>query len=449
MLQNYFRTLYTLTPIIDQASLQSYFSNPQTSSAAEQENYTFYLILSVCAYYTTAFPRRFDEYQALDPTFEARSCREFLHGCETFILSQRPVEYFEVSTHEKCVTAYFLALSFGLVGLPGRAFWYIGEMKFHIQRLGYWVPSMYKGLDEVQSGLAKRMYWLYVVTEIHEQLGLDEQKTDWEPMPSERLFKRRDFAFLHSMQTTTASTADESPDADLVSTGLSYLVKIYLTFVSPHPDHLRLMYNNVTNGNTNRPQTPDARGSPVSTIYDTMQSHLEHALDGAPQHLQWTWARNPAPPPSSEYQSAATAAPLNTPFIHAGALRANLHVSRIWAMSAIFERSVIARREAHPFSKYDPETWETRIRIGEELLAFIESADTSSFEVNAPSITSKIRRIAASLLLSDATIEIPADLGRRVRDVLHRILVFLADLNRFSLQDTQFSEGIERLARYP
>jgi hypothetical protein len=63
--------------------------------------------------------------------------------------------------------------------------------------------------------------------------------------------------------------------------------------------------------------------------------------------------------------------------------------------------------------------------------------------------TSKIRRIAASLLLSDETINIAADLARRVRDVLHRILIFLADLNRFSLQDTQFSEGIEKLARHP
>jgi hypothetical protein len=53
------------------------------------------------------------------------------------------------------------------------------------------------------------------------------------------------------------------------------------------------------------------------------------------------------------------------------------------------------------------------------------------------------------LLLSDATIEIPADLGRRVRNILHRILIFLADLNRFSLQDTQFSEGMEKLARHP
>jgi hypothetical protein len=163
--------LYTLTPIIDKVSLQSYFSNPQISSTSEHERYTFCLVLSVCAYYTTAFPRRFDEYQAHDPTFEGRSCREFLHGCETFILSQRPVEYFEVSTHEKCVTAYFLALSFGLIGLPGRAFWYIGEMKFHIQRLGYGVPSMHEGLDDVQSVLAKRMYWLYVVTEMYVYAG--------------------------------------------------------------------------------------------------------------------------------------------------------------------------------------------------------------------------------------------------------------------------------------
>jgi hypothetical protein len=211
-----------------------------------------------------------------------------------------------------------------------------------------------------------------------------------------------------------------------------------------------------------------------------MQSHLERALDGAPQYLQWTWTSTQNPSPLAESQSAVAAAPFNSPFNHTGAVRANLHVSRIWAKSAMFERSVIAQTESHPSSEYNAETWETRIRIGEELLAFIESADTPSFEVNAPSIvssqpssrrilprgprnntvmltaifllgkqTSKIRRIAASLLLSDATIEIPADLGRRVRNILHRILIFLADLNRFSLQDTQFSEGMEKLARRP
>jgi hypothetical protein len=159
--------LYTLTPIIDKVSLQSYFSNPQISSTSEHERYTFYLVLSVCAYYTTAFPRRFDEYQAHDPAFEPRSCREFLHGCERHILSQRPIEYFEISTHEKCITAYFLALSFGLIGLPGRAFWYIAEAKYHIRRLGYDSQTMYAELDDVDAELAKRTYWLYVVTEMY------------------------------------------------------------------------------------------------------------------------------------------------------------------------------------------------------------------------------------------------------------------------------------------
>ncbi|KAL3483527.1 hypothetical protein BJX62DRAFT_79304 [Aspergillus germanicus] len=445
MLQNYFRTLYTLTPIIDQTSLQSYFSNPQTSSATKQEKHTFCLVLSVCAYYTTAFPRRFDEYRAHDPTFEARSCREFLHRCETFILSQRPVEYFEVSMHEKCVIAYFLALSFGLIGLPGRAFWYIAEAKYHIRRLGYDSQSRYAELDDIQSELAKRMYWLYVVTEIHEHLGLEEQNTEWEPLPSDRLFRRRDFAFLYSMQTKTKTSSTTNPPtdaSDLVSTGLSYLVKIYLTFVSPHPFQAQSIHSITDATDTDRLHTHDAGTSP-STIYDIMQRHLEHALDGAPQDLQWAW--NSTIPSERHNAPAAVSASFN----HAGAVRANLHVSRIWAKSAIFERSVIAQTESHSSAEYDPETWETRIRIGEELLAFIESADTSSFEVNAPSITSKIRRIAASLLLSEPTIEIPAELGRRVRDLLHRILVFLADLNRFSLQDTQFSEGIEKLARHP
>jgi hypothetical protein len=58
--------------------------------------------------------------------------------------------------------------------------------------------------------------------------------------------------------------------------------------------------------------------------------------------------------------------------------------------------------------------------------------------------TAKIRRIAAPLLLSDATVKIPADLVQRVTDALDRILFFLADLNRLSLRDTQFSEGIEK-----
>jgi hypothetical protein len=217
----------------------------------------------------------------------------------------------------------------------------------------------------------------------HEHLGLDEQKTDWEPIPCERLFKPRDFAFLDSMQTTTASTANESTDVDLVSTGLSYLVKIYLTFVSPHPAELHLMYNITTGApDTHRPETLDARRSPLLKVYDTLQTYLAYALDGAPQYLQWTWNSTL---PSEQHNTAAA---VGASFNHAGALRANLYVSRIWAKSAIFERSVIARREAHPSSEYDAETWETRIRIGEELLAFIESADTASFEVNAPSIVS-------------------------------------------------------------
>ncbi|KAL4867187.1 hypothetical protein BDV12DRAFT_123100 [Aspergillus spectabilis] len=442
MLQNYFRILYTLTPIVDQTSLQSYFSETHTRSIPEPDKFS--LVLSLCAYYTTVFPRRFDESQTHDPTFQSRSCREFLHGCEAFILSKRPVEYFRISTHDKCVTAYFLALSSGLVGLADKAYSYLCEMKYHIQRLGYHSLSGYGGLDEVQSELAKRMYWLYVVAVIHEHVGLDEQKTDWEPFPPEKLFNQRDFPFLYSMPTT--AVLNTAADTDLVSTALRYLAKIYLTFVDPHAIHPKSVYSISDTMDPLYSSRMGDRIRPGSTVYDTMQSRLDHALDGAA--------------PCLGQDSSPFTSPVRTSLEHddhrrssrVGAICVNLQVTRIWAKSIIFERSVIARRATGCFSAEDEvETWQTRIGIGEELLAFFDSADSPSFEINAPSITSKIRRIAARLLLSDAipNIDIPADVTMRVTDVLHRILVFLADLNRFSMQDTQFSEGIERKLSHP
>ncbi|KAL4879543.1 hypothetical protein BJY04DRAFT_220137 [Aspergillus karnatakaensis] len=120
ILQSFFLTIYPITPVVCPASLEAYFSNPDSCSVPEPE--AFSLVLSICAYYIVTFPRKFHDYKAQDCNLRPSSCREFLQECEEFIQSLRPREYFEIGSHAKCLTAYYMTLAAGLIGLPGRAY---------------------------------------------------------------------------------------------------------------------------------------------------------------------------------------------------------------------------------------------------------------------------------------------------------------------------------------
>ncbi|KAL2841029.1 hypothetical protein BJY01DRAFT_217939 [Aspergillus pseudoustus] len=413
LLNDYFLTLYTITPIIDRTPFQSYFSHPEACHVAEPE--AFALALSVCAYYTSTYPRKFSDYQSHDLTLRLLSHRDFLYKCASFILSLRRLEYFEISTLEKCVTCYFMALTMGAIGLTGRAWLHIMETKYHIQQLGYDSPLVYRGLSAVQSELAKRTYWLYVVAELHEHVGLGEEHALWEPLPPGGLFRQEDFTFLTSLHHVTGTNPQED---GLVSTGLRYLIKLYMNFM--RPDDVA--------------ECDETSSS--SNVYELMRFRVEHALDDVPRALAFYRDCN------SHYSTPNRGERDENGFNRASVVRVNLQVTRIWAKSLIFERLVLSKQELDLSFAHSAAVLATRIEIGEELLAFTETADMLSFEANSPSITYKIRRVATPLLRQCSGGQ--QSLATHASEVLRKILSFLGDLNRFSLQDSQYLEGIEK-----
>ncbi|KAL3457557.1 hypothetical protein BJX64DRAFT_268684 [Aspergillus heterothallicus] len=429
LLKEYFQTLYSITPIIDRSSFQSYFSEPDSCGVAEPE--AFALALSACAYYTATYPRKFIDYQTQDASLSQLSCRKFLFSCEKFLLSLRPLEYFEISTHEKCVTGYFMALTTGAIGLSGRARLHIMETKYHIQQLGYDSPRSYRGLSAVQAEVARRTYWLYVVTVLHEHVGYEEENALWEPFSSDGLFRQDDFEFLSSVHPVREIDFHEG--ANLVSTGLRFLIKVFLNFLRPDAVDCPASPGATLLG----PPSPATSDQSIlhTNPYEIMLTRIKHSLDDVPPSLAFY----------SEYHlpSFTDRGEMNAhSFNRAGTIRVNLQVSRIWAMSLIFERLVLSKQDTSPLLAQSAGTLVTRIQIVEELLAFIENADMPSFEANSPSITYKVRQIARPLLNPAPNVE--QSLADHALEVLRKILTFLADLNRFSLQDTQYLEGIEK-----
>ncbi|KAL4879544.1 hypothetical protein BJY04DRAFT_220138 [Aspergillus karnatakaensis] len=265
-------------------------------------------------------------------------------------------------------------------------------------------------------------------------MGFNGENPRWEPISPDGLIRQEEFMAFRSGVIMQEGS-------DLITAALGCLMRIYLVFVQPRPFATDIIPGTATHLLQPEHIQPDVESIP-SDIYDMMLPQASQTLDNAPQLFQFhPNASHPnASHPNASHPNAShpNASHPNASHTYGDSTRPdNAHFDSIPALRANLQKERDPSCISHKRIAWTVE----RIRIGEELLAFIQSSNIEAFEANGLSITVKVRRVAESLLLRDE--DIPDDLASRASLILHELLVFLADMNRFSLQDTQALGGVE------
>jgi hypothetical protein len=391
IIQDYLDRLYCLTPLLHKQAFQSDLENGR----AETDPLFFSFAFSLCTWVCTMLPVRFKAFQdAPDGVFRYSSINEMVEQCEHAVLALRGQAYFErLEVLHPCIS-FTLAQSLRTVGLPGRSRIYHAEMHEAIIGLGAHDCSAYEFLNERECQVLKKVFWLDVFVQIHLRLGWAKPRP-WLPVPDTMLFNVDDLGGLLPLPLDDEDIGERivggSGSTTAIVDGFLGIIEVFLCFVAlsdaslvdvggvfPRPtragsDHGRRSYT-ATQGSV-----------------DALQSMFQRVLsiDERMPRVMALWLE-----PTCDLSSF-------TPLV-AGQLmsmRANIHVTRLWARYLIFDRLVTLQAEQHPDAGINKELIITEHEaVCEQLLQFLHNVNVRSLESNGMPISFKIRQVAALLL---------------------------------------------------
>ena len=225
--------------------------------------------------------------------------------------------------------------------------------------------------------------------------------------------------------------------------GFNSLIRIYMCFIALPDDATTKtkLYRAYSNESPNDARNQSLRD--VSEALRRMFERVRYVLDTISSRLA-PWQHGSAEGSSNN----ATNDDAQTKSDQLESIRANLHVTQLWARSLIFERLSTATTTSSSNSN-ELNLWSERENSCEQLLHILYNMKRKSLEPNGISLTLKIRQVAAPLL--DCPFEEHTSISRRARLYIEKFMELLTLMDKYSFQDTQMVawNAFERQARWP
>ncbi|KIW13985.1 hypothetical protein PV08_06766 [Exophiala spinifera] len=437
IVQDYVHLLFPLIPVVHLPSFQTDVVN----NRADSDTVFRSLLLGICTLVVCQLPRRFLDYKNEQWFSTFSSPYDFALHSEKFINSYRLPDYFESASVEKCAIAYLLAMSFYHVGLSGRATLYWGEVSLFLSFLGADEPRSYSAVNLIEAQLRKKLFWLYVIGKVHQRLDRPDEgveNSNWAPLPDHMLFNSDDLAALMPLEVDdeylfSDHIVPQPPDHVSLVAGFNCAVKVFLGFVDLPLEELG---------------SPSRSRGVIDTLRKMYQRTI-HLLDDVPPQLSgWrTGYVHGAESPNGHDPSN------NLRHRQLESLRANIHVTSLWARSRIFERlhglTSTSTTDDSEFYRIQHNLWSERQYSCERLLHVLYNIRQQNLEPNGRSLLFKIRQVAAPLL--NCAFEDHTTISPRARIYIERFVELLAQLDKYSFHDTQIVvwRNLESQRRHP
>lgn len=255
----------------------------------------------------------------------------------------------------------------------------------------------------------------------------------WLPIPDQMLFDSNDMTALMPLDLDdeyifSGYTYPQPPDQVPLVSGFNCLVRIFLGFVALPADHL---------------PSRSLQGvqhcellSPTQRLYHTlcnMYERASHVLDDVPANLSgWHGGYG------NDDQSQADAdVSLSLRYRQLESMRANIHVTSLWARSRIFERlhALTSASTSDQLHQIQTALWIERQEHCERLFYVLYSVTQQNLEPNGIGLSFKIRQVAAPLL--SCPFEEHTNISQRARIYIEGFVNLLTLLDKYSFQDTQ------------
>ncbi|KPI37699.1 uncharacterized protein AB675_216 [Cyphellophora attinorum] len=304
---------------------------------------------------------------------------------------------FEQPTNLHCSIAFTLYQSTAVVGLMGRARIFGAELDALMQALAASTPGSYDSLSLPDQQVRKKLFWLNFFIRTHARLGdLASHHLDWLPIPDTMFYDPATLDAILPLPVDDEYIKDDTvlpqpSDYVGITAGFLGIIRIFLCFVAPMAGNPRGRVINAVEGieYVSSVETPRQRvDRKASDDLQDMLLRIHRVADHMPRPLA-LWL-DPNFQPAEVQQALAD---------QLASMRANIHVTRLWARYLIFDR-LVAVQEA----LYGKAVTNRSLIISEheaicdDLLQFLASVTIRNLESNGVTISFKIRQVAALLL---------------------------------------------------
>ena len=436
IIQDYLTRIYSLSPLVHKPT----FAEDLASDRASRDPDFLAFLFALTSMTLVMLPARFLYYRNQYPTFPYSDVIQLISRCQESITSTRRQKWFEKPNHETAAISFMLAYTHNNVGMIGQASIYASELDAMMKKTGAQHAQRYKTLDNIQTQLLKKLWWMTFIWSVHDRLGnfLDDQYR-WLPIPDTMCFDSRDLEQLLPVELDDEYIFphhyEQHPNDKIpLCAGFNGIIRVYLCFVAlPQQDQHR----------QNSAGYRVSGRSDVHILYE-MFDRICEVPSALPQALRITEESSPDQSP-------------NPTAIELDANKANIHVTQLWARYLIFDRLVSMQREdsEERLNQEEVDALASLVRseheaICDQLLQFLSSVNLHSLESNGPSISFKIRQVASLLLDYQATPghehsgsnhkdswQSQRGLAERAQSYISQFLDLLTRLDNATFQDSQ------------
>lgn len=449
ILQDYSDRLYCLTPLLHKPS----FQQDLTSNRAESDPLFFSFVFSLVAWVCSMLPARFEHYRILGNYFPYGTVSDLVERCETAVSQRRRGGYLEHPTTLHCCIAFSLYHSLSAVGLAGRARIYCAELDALMKMLGANDPATFVDLSPPDAQVRKKVFWLNFFVQVHSRLGNEiGRHLNWLPVPDTMFF---DPACVESLLPIAVDDEYILQDRLLpqpvqrisITAGFIGIIRIFLCFVAPSARSGEVIdlavgrQNNVFPRNTRQIVDRNA----YCDLQD-MLSRIHKVADIMPAAFGLGYG-------------ACLDFGLGNQVVadQFASMRANIHVTQMWARYLIFDRLVALQEAVYGAGALDRALIISEHEaICDNLLHFLNRVAIRDLESNGVPISFKIRQVAALLFEYSQSTSIANEaneseplcssspqteqrhtLTKRADALIAKFLDLLTRMDRETMQDSQ------------
>ncbi|KAH7128544.1 hypothetical protein B0J11DRAFT_273589 [Dendryphion nanum] len=395
ILDDYVHLVYPFIPVIHCPT----FAEDRLAQRHLHDEVFLGFIMCICATVVAVNPKRIQDYHLIDPDFDFANRTEFVERVHLLVTRLKRPDYHDHLTYEKWGIAYLISVCYAYLGIGVRHRVAESESEAIAKDMGFHRKPFYEGIDNIRAQLFKKAFWLIFTN--HAQSRTNE--VSWDTLVDRCAYQTVDATSLIPIEVddefiTKESIATQPVNRPALTVAFNALRKVLNCLVSVIRDYSIPILTS-THDSALPGEILGTCGcgnaiklAPLEDVLHSRLRQLKYILDYLPSELSpWPDRRNDTTSPISD----------NTRFQQYEIVRADVHVTHLWAQHLLLERlTFLCQTEnGRCCNKMNLEqVWNMKEEVSRQLLHLLKSISPIHLQANGPSIGFKVRQVVSGLL---------------------------------------------------
>lgn len=399
LMQDYMAIIYPLVPVVHRPTFRNDLRNQRHMHDEVFKSFC----LAICALVLGILPRKFDQYRQIDGSLAFANRKAAVTTIHSLILKNRPVDYFDTITLEKWAISYMIGTTSAHLQLRTRARVQFGETDTLCTELGLNRIASYTCLDLIQTQLRKKAFWLTFTTYSSVSFNTEtvsrilttashvrSHEIHWDSFSDRFIFETADADALMPLDVDDEYiTAEQVYPQPLGQTSLTagfnalnYINNCMVTIIRDPAIPLLSCVEPVDDSKLVLETCACGRHVQAASLSSLVQARLEktrYVLNYLPVELR-PWPNLSVTSPEKPSEDTVSYSQFES-------MKANIHVTHLWAQSLMLERLTACHPTASSGSTTEDDArsqwiWAMREDICRQLLHLLNNISQANLEPN-------------------------------------------------------------------